>query len=60
MHSARYKHNNYRKHDNKKRRSRDVIRESARTTVSQKNTAARLTGHSNYMLIDFHSLTPGA
>jgi len=35
-----------------------VIQESARTTVSQKNTAARLTGYSTYMLIDFHSLTP--
>jgi hypothetical protein len=60
MDSARYKYNNHCKHDGKKRRSCDVIQESARTTVSQKNAAARMTGHSNYMLIDFHSLTPEA
>jgi hypothetical protein len=56
--SSRYKHNNYRKHETEKRRSCDVIQESARTTVSQKNTVARMMGHSNCMLIDFHSLAP--
>jgi hypothetical protein len=33
-----------------------VIQESARTTVSQKNTVAGMTGHLNSMLIDFHRL----
>ena len=31
-----------------------------RTTVAQKNTTTRMAAHSNYMLIDFHSLTPEA
>jgi len=60
MHSARYQHNNYRKDETEKRRSCDVIQESARTTVSQKNAVVRAAGHSNCMLIDFHSLTPEA
>jgi hypothetical protein len=58
MHSARYKHNNYPKHETEKRRPCDVIQESARATVSQKNTVTRMMDHSNCMLIDFHSLTP--
>jgi hypothetical protein len=58
--SSRYKHNNYRKHETEKRRSCDVIQESARTTVSQKNTVARMTGHFNCVLINFHSQTPEA
>jgi len=37
-----------------------VIQESARTTVSQKNTVARTTGHFSCVLIDFHSQTPEA
>jgi hypothetical protein len=53
---GRNKHNNYRKHETEKRRPRDVIQESARTTVSQKNTVAGMTGHSNSILIDFHRL----
>jgi hypothetical protein len=57
IHSTCYKHNNYRKDDSEERRSCDVIQESARTTVSQKNTTSRVTGYSNWMLIDFHSLT---
>jgi hypothetical protein len=32
-----------------------VIQESARTTVSQKNTVPRMTGHFNRVLFDFHS-----
>jgi hypothetical protein len=58
MHSARYKQNNDRKHETEKRRPCDVIQESARTTVCQKNTVTRMMGHSNCMLIDFHSLAP--
>jgi hypothetical protein len=60
MHSTRYKHNNDRKHETEKRRPCDVIQESARTTVSQKNTVSRMMGHSNFMLSDFHSQTPEA
>jgi hypothetical protein len=58
--SARYKHNKYRKHQTKKCHSCNVIQESARTTVSQKNTVARMAESSNCVLIDFHSLTPKA
>ena len=52
--SSRYKDDNHRKHKTEKRRSCDVIQESAGTTVSQKDTVARMTGHSNCVLIDFH------
>jgi hypothetical protein len=59
-HSTCYHNKNYRKYDSEERRSNDVNQESARTTVSQKNTPARMTSHSNWVLIDFHSLTPKA
>jgi len=58
--SAGYEDNKYRKHQTKKSHSCDVIQESARTTVSQKNTVAGMAGRSNCMLIDFHSLAPKA
>jgi hypothetical protein len=46
-HSTGYQHHNYRKRDSEERRSYDVNQESARTTVSQKNIPARMTGYSN-------------
>jgi hypothetical protein len=58
--SSRDKDNNYRKHETEKRRSCDVIQESARTTVSQKDTVAGMTGHFGWVLINFHSQTPEA
>jgi hypothetical protein len=60
MHSARFEHNNYRKHDSEERRSCDVIQKSGGTTIAKKKTTARMTARSNYMLIDFRSLTPEA